>query len=613
MTSNLGVDSTVVINTPPPEGGRRSRLADERQEREAPHQDAEILDSRTLRAADSNSQAPSLAPQPDASPFQSQPFTPQAFETQRREQESSATQTFAPQNFAPHPFGFPAEPVDESDGTRVMAAMPIAHRQAPSPWGGPASSAQSFGAPGAGPITTELEDHGRRAARRPQTSRRGAGVIFGLSLTDRRVWGGVLAVAVAAVTAVLVVPGLLQKDSVAVADGGLSGTSANLTIPKESAKSPRLGQPDVAGSAEIVEASAADALARAEAKAKASAADAAAIAAKMAITDGEKKSPDEAKDEAQPETKAQAPQQPTSGSTGRLNNSQSGLAWVSGIYPARKGIAGVKEWGDWRGAPADVIIDWGQRQTWEDVVNPTYMLNSWGGTAFTKVFTLPPIPEGDGATMAECAAGAYNDKWRQFGENAKAAGVDDESVIRLGWELNGNWYKWSAIDNPGQFAECWRQVVASAESVAPALLWDWNVNRGVGNTTMGDPTQAYPGDSYVDIIGVDSYDWFPAVKSEADWNTQYAGAFGLKFWSDFARDHGKRISVPEWGVYPGSEAGGGDNPFYISKMQGFFKEQGAHLAYEAYFNEFEAYYSGSLLSPVQNPNASERYRSLFGR
>jgi hypothetical protein len=215
--------------------------------------------------------------------------------------------------------------------------------------------------------------------------------------------------------------------------------------------------------------------------------------------------------------------------------------------------------------------------------------------------------------MAGCAAGSYNDKWREFGTNIKAAGLAGETVIRLGWEFNGDWYKWQAND-PGQFAECWRQIVTSAEETAPALLWDWNVNRGKGASVV-DARKAYPGDGYVDIVGVDSYDMFPGVKTEADWAKHYSGAFGLKFWSDFARSHGKKLSVPEWGVYPGpssSGSNGGDNPLYIAKMQSFFKSEGSDLAYESYFNESSAYIASALFGPDQNPAAAAKYNALFG-
>ena len=131
---------------------------------------------------------------------------------------------------------------------------------------------------------------------------------------------------------------------------------------------------------------------------------------------------------------------------------------------------------------------------------------------------------------------------------------------------------------------------------------------------MTDARKAYPGDAYVDIVGIDSYDMWPGVTSEADWAAQYSGPYGLKFWADFAAAHGKQLSIGEWGNYPGpatSGQSGGDNPFYIAKMMGFFRSQGSNLAYEAYFNESASYFAGAIFAPAQVPAASAQYqRSL---
>jgi hypothetical protein len=257
-----------------------------------------------------------------------------------------------------------------------------------------------------------------------------------------------------------------------------------------------------------------------------------------------------------------------------------------------------------------VVVDWPARQTWNDIVNPDWLYRTWQGTPETKVFGVAPIPEGDAsASLAGCAAGSYNDKWRQYGENIKAAGLDDETIVRLGWEFNGDWYKWQARD-PGQFAECWRQIVGTVEQVAPALRWDWNPNRGRGQS-VPDARLAYPGDAYVDFVGLDSYDMWPPATDEASWQVHYSGEFGLKFWSDFAAEHGKKFSVAEWGVYPGpasSGHGGGDNPFYIAKMMEFFRSLGGNLAYEAYFNESASYFAGAIFSPAQAPAAAAQYQ-----
>lgn len=260
-----------------------------------------------------------------------------------------------------------------------------------------------------------------------------------------------------------------------------------------------------------------------------------------------------------------------------------------------------------------MVIDWPNRANWNDVVNPDWLYNLWENTPYTKVFGVAMLPEQDAsATMQRCAAGEYDARWREFGRVIKARGFEAQTIVRLGWEFNGDWYKWAAWDPPA-FVNCWRHIVTSVRTQAPRLRFDWTVNRGEGQSVR-DARTAYPGDAYVDIVGIDSYDAWPGATTESTWQKHYAGEYGLKFWADFAAAHGKPLSVPEWGIYPGKAfAGhnGGDNAFYIARMTDFFRANAGRLAYEAYFDESAAYYGGAIFDPVQNPRASAAYLKVY--
>lgn len=284
----------------------------------------------------------------------------------------------------------------------------------------------------------------------------------------------------------------------------------------------------------------------------------------------------------------------------RVSAARSGLAWPSGVYLPTRDPYYYNVFGYWRGASPDVAALYSFRDTWSEIVTPTWLYTQWKTTPETIVLSEAPFPDQSGTSLAACARGSYDAKWKQFGTGMAKAGLAAKTIVRLGWEFNGNWNPWAA-KNPSDFVGCWRHVFKAAESTAPALRWDWTVNRGVA-TALADARKAWPGNGYVDIVGIDSYDGYPPVTTEAGWQKQYAGDFGLKFWADFAVQHGKQLSVSEWGLYPGTGwAGhnGGDNPLYISKMFGFFHELGKNLAYEAYFNEDAAYQAGALqLNPI---------------
>ena len=436
---------------------------------------------------------------------------------------------------------------------------------------------------------------GRRAVM-PQTSRRKAELVIGRAVSHRRVWGTGLAMLL-----VLLVPGaqMLTK-SVTVADSGLisnGNAESSLALPDSTSLTSPTTPDAVAATTAAAKAAQAKATKEAEAKAKNKA-------------KAKPKSTTKAKPKSGGSKSGSGPS--GTGSTSRITDGQSGLGWASGVYIPGSSPSKVQAFGQWRGAGMDVVVDWENRGNWNDIVNPDWLFRAWQGTPYTKVLGVAPFPEGDGSNLAGCASGSYNDKWVQFGQNIKNAGLDDETVIRLGWEFNGDWYKWSA-GNPQQFIDCWRQIVNSVRTTAPKLLWDWNPNRGAGQSVT-DARQAYPGDSYVDIVGVDAYDSFPGATNEANWQIQYSGPYGLKFWVDFAKQHGKKFSVPEWAVYPGPATGGnngGDNAFYIQKMHDFFKSLGSTLAFESYFNEPSASNYCSIYGPTENPNAAAKYQALF--
>ena len=55
-------------------------------------------------------------------------------------------------------------------------------------------------------------------------------------------------------------------------------------------------------------------------------------------------------------------------------------------------------------------------------------------------------------------------------------------------------------------------------------------------------------------------------------------------WLAKARAHGKRLNVPEWGVWKN-----GDNAAYIQRMHAFFRANAAHIGYENYYNKAKAH------------------------
>jgi len=293
---------------------------------------------------------------------------------------------------------------------------------------------------------------------------------------------------------------------------------------------------------------------------------------------------------------------------GRHTN-RSGLPWASGVYPTDPTPAGAATFAAWRGRQLDVVDAWSARATWTDIDDPVWLYQQWSGQPYSMAFGVAMLPEHvPGVSLQACANGSYNTYWHEFGKVISSYGLG-ASIIRLGWEFNGNWYVWEA-SNPTTWARCWQQIVISARTTAPKLRWDWDVNRGVSGG-LANPALAYPGNAYVSMIGIDSYDSWPPATTGVGWQAQLNGSQGLNYWLAFAKAHGKLLSVPEWGnVYSGTSAGG-DDALYVNDMRAFFSSNAGEIAFECNFQGPAPPTRGSYDAGTLVPKAAAAYKADF--
>ena len=186
---------------------------------------------------------------------------------------------------------------------------------------------------------------------------------------------------------------------------------------------------------------------------------------------------------------------------------------------------------------------------------------------FRLVLGVPIIPY-SGGSLQTGATGAYNVYFRALARKLVRLRLG-ASILRLGWEFSGGWYPWSVHtdDEAKLFAEYWRQIVTTMRATAPALKFDWNPAHG---WRPFDINLAYPGNAYVDYIGMDVYDqgWIPDVGDPvARWKDLVNGDGGLLWHRNFAREKGKPMTFPEWGLTWREDGhGGGDDPYFVQQM-----------------------------------------------
>jgi hypothetical protein len=192
--------------------------------------------------------------------------------------------------------------------------------------------------------------------------------------------------------------------------------------------------------------------------------------------------------------------------------------------------------------------------------------------------------------------------------------------LRLGWEFNATWYRWS-VGTPAaavSYAEAWRQIVTAMRSVPGAnFSFDWALNRQSGGV---DPTLSYPGDAYVSEIGMDVYDWNESGLSETPsnrWNDLVNKGYGLAWQAKFASARRKPIAFPEWGLVsfvPNPALAGGDDPSFIQHMFNWFKSH--NVAFEDYFNSDNAVagtYYGITTGNGKFSKSAALYQKLYTR
>jgi beta-mannanase len=204
-----------------------------------------------------------------------------------------------------------------------------------------------------------------------------------------------------------------------------------------------------------------------------------------------------------------------------------------------------------------------------------------------------------------CAAGNFNSYATQLGTNLVAAGLQN-SVIRLGAEMNGNWetdFIGETTQEQNLWATCFQnEVTALRQATGQHFLIDWNPNACTENIPYAN---FYPGNSYVDILGLDFYDISCQNPSSALSFAQLSSVpAGLSSFEAFAAAQGKPMSFPEWGL---ESSPAGDDPAYIDGVGATVANR--NFAFEAYFN---AGAQGTLPLGSNTPLSNAAFQKWFG-
>jgi hypothetical protein len=323
-----------------------------------------------------------------------------------------------------------------------------------------------------------------------------------------------------------------------------------------------------------------------------------------------------------------------------------GSPWLA-FYPRHPGTGGVANYEgleDWLGRDIGTMVQYG------DGRSETYLMQNLGGQlkllapyraaepfrlAYSLPMTFAPMYDGSAEGAAAIIAqwdmliddtGGRRDLYRRVAQQLEDAGFGD-AIIRLAWEFDNPSARWYAGVSPAKFKAAWRIVHDIFEQVSPDFAFDYNFVRvNAGGTLVRD---AYPGNAYVDVIGVDAYDSGFGGTGTVPEGQQSGWADFERVWrvnqlpklqaaEAFAVEHGKPMSFPEWALSSGGTtkfgSAGGDNPEFIQKMFEWFQHldrpDGPGLVYASYFQENSS--PDGMHSIGKFPQSKVRFHELFG-
>lgn len=218
----------------------------------------------------------------------------------------------------------------------------------------------------------------------------------------------------------------------------------------------------------------------------------------------------------------------------------------------------------------------------------------------------PPLTI-SGTSLASVAAGSNDADHTYLATKIAAFQPAGEIKIRLGWEMNGNFFPWYAVGNETNYINAFRRVVGLYRAVSSRFVFSFcpNQTENDGGGGFRNPETMYPGDAYVDIVAMDAYydTTYDSTDSQTAFNYKKDAPFGLSWQCDFARKHQKRIAMDEWGITTnGKET-------YVSLMAQWFRTQG--YEYHNYWDSNDGH--ACQLSNNQYPTTAARFALEFSK
>lgn len=151
------------------------------------------------------------------------------------------------------------------------------------------------------------------------------------------------------------------------------------------------------------------------------------------------------------------------------------------------------------------------------------------------------------------SGGMYDSYIREYARDVKRWGKP--VILRIGHEMNVDFFPWSCPKNdfkPEKFVQAFRHIrTIFREENASNAYFMWSPNYASPPAIVGTPcsdlAQLYPGDEYVDYIGVSAYNWGSDTSKGPGWRDLSNALEG--FLNQMATEHpDKPVIIAEFGT-----------------------------------------------------------------
>ncbi len=285
----------------------------------------------------------------------------------------------------------------------------------------------------------------------------------------------------------------------------------------------------------------------------------------------------------------------------------------------------LEGWENWVSRPTGGMIAFIEASSWAGLVSVAEEQAATQGAMKRPIRWAVGMPS-SGVSLSDVASGAGDSYYASVASAMLEATPDADHIdMRLFWEMNlypaSSYYAWSAFTAAPalipDYITAFQRVVGVFRAQSSKFRIHWTPNSWFGSS---DPELAWPGDAYVDVIGMDAYlikrlDVDPnsgttieaKIKGVVDYKFT-GGGRSLDWVKTFAAAHNKLVALDEFGVnLDGAE-------YWISRIAAWARDE--RVCEIGYWDQNNtggnAIDAQNKLSTGQWPNTGAHFLREFG-